>query len=71
MAMDFHAINQIECCIDEWADGTRKETRWDEGRFKTVYQLHIRSLNDFRKHDIAQGDDVFEHIRSDLLKEAR
>jgi hypothetical protein len=63
--------SQIECCIDEWRYGTRKETKWDEKRFKTVYQSLIKSLNDFRKQDIAQGVDMFEHIRSGLLKEAR
>ncbi|KAH9165355.1 hypothetical protein EDB89DRAFT_2076903 [Lactarius sanguifluus] len=61
----------VECCIDEWTDGTRKETEWDEKRFKTVYQSHISSLNDFRQHGIDQGTDLFEHIRGGLLKEAR
>ncbi|KAN0137441.1 hypothetical protein V8E53_004886 [Lactarius tabidus] len=61
----------IECCIDEWRYGTRKDTMWDGKRFKTVYQAHIRSLNNFWKHDIAQGTDSFEHIRSGLLMEAR
>lgn len=63
--------HQIECCIDEWTDGTRMETEWDERRFKTVYQSHISSLNDFRQHDRAQGANLFEYIRSGLLKEAR
>ncbi|KAH9167169.1 hypothetical protein EDB89DRAFT_137186 [Lactarius sanguifluus] len=61
----------VECCIDEWTDGTRKETEWDEKQCKTVYQSHISSLNDFREHGINLGADLFEHIRSDLLKEAR
>ncbi|KAH9035106.1 hypothetical protein EDB83DRAFT_2229059 [Lactarius deliciosus] len=61
----------VECCIDEWSDGTRKETEWDEKRFKTVYQSHISSLNDFRQHGIDQDTDLFEHIRGELLKEAR
>ncbi|KAH9014235.1 hypothetical protein EDB85DRAFT_2214734 [Lactarius pseudohatsudake] len=61
----------VECCIDEWTDGTHKETEWDEKRFKTVYQSHISSLDDFRRHAIDQGTDLFEHIRGDLLKEAR
>ncbi|KAF8265704.1 hypothetical protein EI94DRAFT_1588060, partial [Lactarius quietus] len=61
----------MECCIDEWTDGTRKDTEWDDTRFKTVYQSHISSVNDFWRHDVAQKGDVFEHIRSCLLKEAR
>jgi len=47
--------SQVECRIDEWTDGTRKETGWDEMRFKTVYQSHISSLNDFRQHGIDQA----------------
>jgi hypothetical protein len=62
---------QIECCIDEWSDGTRKETEWDGTRFRTVYQSHISSLEDFWQHDIAQGANLFEYIRSGLLKEAQ
>ncbi|KAH9000911.1 hypothetical protein EDB86DRAFT_2903919 [Lactarius hatsudake] len=61
----------VECCIDEWTDGIRKETEWDENRCKTVYQSHISSLIDFWQHGIDQGADLFEHIRSGLLKEAR
>jgi len=64
-------LTVIECCIDEWTDGTRKDTEWDDMRFKTVYQSHISSLNDFWQHDVAQGGDLFEAIRSGLLKEAR
>ncbi|KAN0137443.1 hypothetical protein V8E53_004888 [Lactarius tabidus] len=64
-------LSVIECCIDEWTDGTRKETEWDETRFKTVYQSHISLINDFWQHYIAQGTDLFENIRSGFLKEAR
>ncbi|KAH8982652.1 hypothetical protein EDB86DRAFT_2969932 [Lactarius hatsudake] len=58
----------VECCIDEWTDGTRKETEWDENQCKTVY---ISSLNDFWQHGINRGADLLEHIRGDLLKEVR
>ena len=63
--------SQIECCIDEWTDGTRKETEWDERRFKTVYQSHISTLNDLWQRDITQGSRLFEDIREGLLREAR
>ena len=63
--------HQIECCIDEWTDGTHKETTWDGKRFKTVYQSHKSALIDFWRHDIAKGSDLFERIRSGLLMEAR
>ena len=71
MAMGFHALSQIECCIDEWSDGTYNETRWDEEQFKTVYRSHISSLNDFQQQSIVQGDGVFEHIRNYLLMGGR
>jgi hypothetical protein len=61
-----YIITAIECCIDEWSDGKRRETSWEEERFKTVYQSHLHSLNDFRK----RGDDVFEQFRYRLCKEA-
>jgi len=61
----------IECCIDEWSDGTHNETGWDEERFKTVYQSHIMSLNDFQQRSIAQDDDAFECVRRYLLQGAR
>ncbi|KAH9057237.1 hypothetical protein EDB87DRAFT_1833256 [Lactarius vividus] len=64
-------LSVVECCIDEWTDGTRKETEWDENRCKTVYKSHISSLEDFEKHGINQGANLFEQIRSDLLKDVR
>ena len=62
---------QIECCIDEWTDGTCKDTKWSEEQFKTAYQSHISLINDFWQHDIAQNAGLFEHIRNDLLNGAR
>ncbi|KAH9029782.1 hypothetical protein EDB83DRAFT_1858208 [Lactarius deliciosus] len=65
------AITLIECCIDEWTDGTCQETSWDEERFKVTYRSHVGLLDDFRL-GAAQGYyDSFEYIQSDLLKEAR
>ncbi|KAI9435148.1 hypothetical protein H4582DRAFT_2172292 [Lactarius indigo] len=59
----------IECCIDEWSDGTLQETRWDEEWFKIAYRSHVGSLDDFQKLGTAQGYyDSLEHIRSSLLK---
>ncbi|KAI9509440.1 hypothetical protein F5148DRAFT_753521 [Russula earlei] len=42
------ALTVIECCIDEWTDGTRMPCDWDEARFKTVYHSHISSLTVLR-----------------------
>jgi len=59
-----------QCCIDEWSDGTRKDSDWDDKRFETVYQSHIKSLNEFHDHDNADSGDPFEVIRGDLLRNA-
>jgi hypothetical protein len=61
---------QTQCCIDEWSDGIRKDSNWDEKHFKGVYRLHINLL---KLHDNynAEGGDPFEVIRGDLLNNAR
>ncbi|KAI0296113.1 hypothetical protein B0F90DRAFT_1114424 [Multifurca ochricompacta] len=64
-------LTVIECCIDEWTDGTRRASTWDEERLKTVYQSHRQSLADLGNHAHAQGGELLEHIQSDLLKNAR
>ncbi|KAH9023486.1 hypothetical protein EDB85DRAFT_1984460 [Lactarius pseudohatsudake] len=63
-------IMLIECCIDEWADGIRKETRWKEVQFQTAYETHIKMLRHFQQLGVVQGVE-FERMRSDLLNEAR
>jgi len=60
----------IQCCIDEWTDGTRTDSNWDEKCFKTVYQWHIDALTKFHDHDNAENADPLEVIRSDLLHNA-
>ena len=60
---------QIECCIDEWTDGTRKASNWNEGRYKNVYHSHISSLNELRNHP--QGGTLLTQIQYNLLKDAR
>ncbi|KAH9170013.1 hypothetical protein EDB89DRAFT_1369748 [Lactarius sanguifluus] len=63
-------LTLIECCIDEWADGIRKETRWKEVQFQTAYETHIKMLRHFQQLGVVQGVE-FEHMRSDLIKDAR
>jgi Domain of unknown function (DUF6532) len=62
-------VYQIECCIGEWSEGTRKMSKWDEGRYRTTYRSHIASLTDFGRHVHAQGQ--LEQIQYDLLETAR
>jgi len=62
---------QIECCIGEWTGGTRRDSNWDEERYKTVYFSHISSLNDLRDHGRPQGEDLLAYIQHGLFKNAR
>jgi len=65
------ALTMIECCINEWTDGTHKEFKWDEEGYKVVYHSHISSLNDLRDHSRRQGEDLVAQLQRDLLKNAR
>lgn len=60
----------IQCCIEEWTNGTGAESDWNESRFKSVYQWHIDSLIGFDSCDDAESGDPFEVIRSNLLHNA-
>jgi hypothetical protein len=62
------ALTVIECCIDEWANGTREESYWNEERFKTVYLRHTKSLTD--PDERLLGADALEEIRGNLLVNA-
>jgi hypothetical protein len=62
-------IYQIECCISEWSEGTRRISNWDEARYRTTYRSHIASLNDFGRHVREQGQ--LELIQHELLEAAR
>jgi Domain of unknown function (DUF6532) len=67
-ALSADRLYQTQCCIDEWADGTRKESSWDEERFKDVYRLHFEALN--QVHQNAETGDPSEEMRRDLLRNA-
>ncbi|KAH9984984.1 hypothetical protein BJV77DRAFT_1071665 [Russula vinacea] len=65
-------LTVIECCIDEWTDGTWKESNWREERFKGTYISHLNSLRDLRSHgDLQQGGDLLAQIQYDLFRSAR
>jgi hypothetical protein len=63
--------HQIECRIDEWSDGTWKQSNWAEERYKAHYRSHINTLKDFRNRSHQQGGDLLAQIQHDLLKGAR
>ncbi|KAH9954062.1 hypothetical protein BC827DRAFT_80350 [Russula dissimulans] len=64
-------LTVIECCIDEWTDGTRQPSNWDEARYKAVYISHVSSLVDLRGHGLPQSRDLLAQIQRDLLNDAR
>jgi Domain of unknown function (DUF6532) len=64
--------HQIQCCIDEWSDGTWKESNWSEERCKAIYLSHLSALRDFRIRGHNQHDgNLLKQIQYDLLKVAR
>lgn len=64
-------LTVIECCIDEWSDGTRRDTSWDDQKFQTVYDSHVSSLLYFQAHSLARNRDLLYQLQCDLLRNAR
>jgi Domain of unknown function (DUF6532) len=63
---------QVECCIGEWSDGTWKESKLSEERYKSIYLSHLNTLRDLRNYgEHQQGGDLLAQIQYDLLNEAR
>ncbi|KAL1943792.1 hypothetical protein VTO73DRAFT_3610 [Trametes versicolor] len=40
-------IAAIECCIDEWSDGTYNKISFTEASYRSVYEHHLRELRAF------------------------
>ena len=68
MLTGYLLCHQIECCINEWTSGTRKESLWDEERFKTVYRTHRKSLTE--PSEMLLGGDELKEIRRALWETA-
>ncbi|KAI9509445.1 hypothetical protein F5148DRAFT_753806 [Russula earlei] len=62
-------LTVVECCINEWSDGIRKESSWDEEKYQTVYTSHVSALFDFKAHS-PSNNDVLYQLQCDLLKDA-
>jgi len=60
-------LTVIEWCIGEWSDGTRRDSRWDDAKFQTVYDVHVSLLLDFQAHSPAG----LYRLQCDLLRNAR
>ncbi|KAJ6456820.1 hypothetical protein C8R47DRAFT_996109, partial [Mycena vitilis] len=43
-------LTAIECTIDEWATGIKTEVQFSAADYRSVYQDHLKCLDDFEKH---------------------
>ncbi|KAH7905273.1 hypothetical protein BJ138DRAFT_1017948, partial [Hygrophoropsis aurantiaca] len=42
-------LTAIECCIDEWSHGTRNKVAFTEEEYKSTFEAHLQSLQDFEQ----------------------
>ncbi|KAH9970477.1 hypothetical protein BJV74DRAFT_954096 [Russula compacta] len=61
-------LTVIECCIYEWSDGTRRESNWNEERYKTTYHSHIRSICNLRDHSPHTAQILYSRYRATSSK---
>ncbi|KAJ6585983.1 hypothetical protein B0H19DRAFT_1111100 [Mycena capillaripes] len=43
-------LTAIECCIDEWATGVKTDVPFTAADYRSVYQEHLKCLDEFEKH---------------------
>ncbi|KAJ7856440.1 hypothetical protein B0H13DRAFT_1178125 [Mycena leptocephala] len=43
-------LSAIECSIDEWATGIKTDVPFTSADYRSVYQEHLKCLNEFEKH---------------------
>lgn len=41
---------QIECCIDEWATGIKTDVPFYSSDYRSVFDDHLDSIEEFGKH---------------------
>jgi len=64
-------LTAVQCCIDEWSDGQRKDSSWDEDKLQAVYASHVSALLTFQARGLEGDVDVLCQLQCDLLKKAR
>jgi hypothetical protein len=64
-------LTVVQCCIEEWSDGQRKDTSWDDEKILAAYNLHVSSLFSFQAQGPDRNMDVLCQLQCDLLKGAR
>ncbi|KAH9985001.1 hypothetical protein BJV77DRAFT_1162258 [Russula vinacea] len=64
-------LTVVQCCIEDWSDGQRKDTIWGDEKILAVYHAHIASLFSFQAQDPDRDIDVLCQLQCDLLKSAR
>ncbi|KZP22922.1 hypothetical protein FIBSPDRAFT_738198, partial [Athelia psychrophila] len=43
-------LTAIECCIDEWASGTRDAIEFSADEYESKYHAHVSNLDRFEEH---------------------
>jgi len=64
-------LTVVQWCIDEWSDGQRKDSSWEESRLHVVYSSHVSSLLIFQAQGLERNIDVLNQLQCDLLRNAR
>ncbi|KAJ7040548.1 hypothetical protein C8F04DRAFT_1310968 [Mycena alexandri] len=55
-------LTAIECAIDEWATGIRTEVPFTAADYRSVYEEHLKCLNDFEKQTKDRSADIMGNI---------
>ncbi|KAJ7184816.1 hypothetical protein C8R46DRAFT_872661, partial [Mycena filopes] len=55
-------LTAIECSIDEWATGIKTEVPFTSADYRSVYQEHLKCLNDFEKHTTEVNINILGNI---------
>jgi hypothetical protein len=64
-------LTVVQCCVDEWSDGQRKDSNWNEDKLQAVYASHVSSLLNFQAQELEKNIDVLCQLQCDLLRNAR
>ncbi|KAJ7732843.1 hypothetical protein B0H16DRAFT_1328495, partial [Mycena metata] len=49
-------LSAIECSIDEWATGIKTDIPFTAADYRSVYEEHLKCLDDFEKHTSQRAD---------------
>ncbi|KAH7919794.1 hypothetical protein BV22DRAFT_1133585 [Leucogyrophana mollusca] len=61
----------IECAIDEWSTGERKQVDFNGKKYEKVYNRHMKNLNGWKKFSVSAGVNLAQQVLDELLNTAR